>query len=357
MTQTLTLAESVTTTSVNLGDGFFISPTTGALFSNAITTRTLKRWPNPLDLATSDGVTYANDGKHTGSVGMLETGGFIYHCFTGYQAGDDFYYILISKVDPSTLAVSTFVDYQLYDGNVFIIGPGACNICTDGTHLYLITHTDRTFGPDTKVYKFLLADGSLVGSREITGFQRGHAIAYDSATSCLYGGGTSPVGTGWAFKMAADLGSHSTASLAVGSCTVCDDIVIYGDYFWLQDETKTNPARIWRVKKSDLSIDTITLTGGGTSAACDGFLDNTASDGTIWVGMRDGDKIATVNATSLVEGDAFTTTGVTKINEILRDGTNIYVATYESSSKVARFTLGEAAANVAVPVAARVGYF
>lgn len=326
------------TASLNLGDGLIYIAGKG-LYSNSVG-RSLLRWQNPgTDLATFDTVAFANDGKHNGAVGMFYDAGTngIYVCFNGYLGGDDFWHILISKVDVDSLAVTTFVDIQLYDSNVIAVGPGAGNICTDGTSLYLITHTSATFGPDTQVRKYLLADGSLTATRTITGFQHGHPIAWNGGF--LYGGGTSPANNGWAFRMADDLSSHSTVALAAATCTVCDDIVIYGNYFWLQDETKTNPARIWRIKKDLSTVDTVTLTGGGTSAVCDGFLDNTAVDGTIKVGMRNGDKIASVDATTLVEGTAFATTGVTAINEIVRGGSNIYITTYESTSKVSRVAI------------------
>lgn len=348
-TDSLTAAATVTTTGVNLGDGFLLAK--GMLFSNAITARKLVKWANPsTDLATFTTLTYANDGKHGGSVGLVYDAGtdLIYHAFSTYVGGDDFHHILVVAIDPDDLTETTFVDQALYDSNIYLIGAGACNICTDGTHLYLITHTFAAFGPDTVVYKFLLADGSLVAQREITGKQHGHVIAHDGA-GLLVGAGTSPANNGWAFTMADDLSSHTTVALASSTCTVCDDIVIEDDYFWLQDESKTNPARIWRVKKSDLSVNTITLTGGGTSAASDGFLDNISDDGTIWVGMRDGNAIATVNATTLVEGSAITTSGIAKINEIVRSGSDVYAATYEANSVVKRFTLASVPGHKGTP--------
>lgn len=329
---------TVTTTSVNLGDGFLLAK--GMLFSNSIG-RSFLRWANPYDLATFDTVALANDGKHNGAVGMFfdATTDLVYVCPLGYLGGDDFWHILIFTVDPDSLAVADFVDIQLYDSNVIAIGPGAGNICTDGTSLYLITHTSATFGPDTQVRKYLLADGSLTATRTITGFQHGHPIAYDSGTNKLYGGGTSPAGTGWAFSMPADLSTHSTVQVAASGCTICDDIVVRGGYFFIQDELKTGPPRFFRVKKDLSTVDVVTV-GGNVAGTCDGFLDDTAVSGTLMVGIRDGNEIAVFNPDTLVEQAPLSTIGLSKINEIVRLNTSsLLVSTYEGSSKVTRLNV------------------
>jgi hypothetical protein len=335
----MTQDETVTMTSgYNLGDGFLIAK--GMLFSNVLDRRMI-RWENPAtDLATFDVVTFTNDGTYTNSIGFGYSPDTdkIYQAFFAHVGGfpldPNRIYVRVEEIDPDDLSHTTLIhDDWGADG---VANPGAPSLALSSTHLFLISHTNATLGPDTEVRKYQLSDGALVAQQTITGINRGHAIAFDPDTELLLLGGTSPSGHGWAGWMDSnDLTDYDTTELASSGCLIADDIVIRGDYFWLQDESSD---RVFRVKISDLTFDEIPVTVTGT---LDGLWNDTDY---ILVGVRSSGTTASevllLDPVSLtVVSSLPTASGVAKINEVIRDVDTLYVATYESTSKVARFTI------------------
>lgn len=329
----LTVAESSTLSSVNLGDGLILLPGVG-LFANTLTSPgKTYRWESPdSSLASPTVVTYTNtSGSQGTSVGFCydATTGFIYQCFNAYS-DSGFWKIKVEKITPSTMAHSTLITDSIYSDEVN--PPGQSQICTDGTHLYLLTHTNISTGPDCEVRKYLLSTGAFVSQRTITGYNHGHAIGVESGV--LYGGGTDAGTIPWAFSMPVDLSTHTAVDLSASVGVVVDDIVFRGDYFWLGDESTD---RVWRVKKSDLTFDEIAIT-------CTGHVDGLWNDtDLILVGIRDAGTSSTeiqrVDPVGLTVVDKIAVPVMAKLNELIRTGDTLYLATYETDSKVARMSV------------------
>lgn len=296
----------------------------------------LFRWSNPdTDLTTYDTVIFPADGTYGGAQGMVydATTDLLYLVFN-IDLGADPFTNRIVAIDPDTLAYSTFANDALGTAG---LNPGPPAITSDGTHLYVATKS----GSETSwVYKYLLATGAQVASRQISGTvaRRAHTMQTDGTR--LYIGGTklSPTTT-WVAWVEQDLSADSVLTVSTTGGSLNDDSVLTDTHFWIGLEA-VNPtnATVAKIPKDLSSVEIIDtgVAGGGMDGI---VLDDTGTS--MLVGVLS--TPSTIVSLDPDTGDVLTSdvleAGEDHVNELLPTATDIYLISYTTPSWVTRMPL------------------
>lgn len=194
------------------------------------------RFNNPMDLTDRTVLNFPNDGYHnlTRDLIYVPTKGKFYMTFLSGT------YILISEIDPVTLAYTDVV--RTNTANL------SHSICATDTHLFLTcTSTTNT----AVLLKFSMSNWAQTGRIDFAPRTALQSPRYDGTNVYLMAGDNSP---GWVAKVDPTTLTYSVADLLTQENAVGDNQSFFGDYFWVPLFNSDSDTNILKVAKSNLSI-------------------------------------------------------------------------------------------------------
>lgn len=277
---------------------------------------------NPNDLTSSTTQNFGGTSLYSNMMEMVYDSNrdkiYIYH------AGASFTTFKITEVNPDTLAYTTVISQALSNTN-------NASITTDGTSLYVVTYTNPAV-----VYKYLMSNWSLTSTTTLTGVSNGHNIKYDSSSGYLYVTGQNSSGAPVA-KINPGTMTFSTMTFPSGYNATTDDLAFTTDYVWVGFESVGGYIGV--IKKNDLSYQVLSLGAAGSWGYYSLYFDGSY----VWAGAYD----ATFSGLpgKLIQIDPNTTAyniysfpaNYIGPNEIVSDGSHLFVTTWESPTTLTRF--------------------
>jgi len=265
------------------------------------------------DLSIYDSITFTGDGVwqmiHTTKNNKI----YVVHASSAE--------VLVTQVDPNTLAKSIVINDSADSTGTIP------SITTDETSLYVVTSNSPT-----KLIKYSLSDFSRTSSVTLTGLNSGHSAIYDGS-SIFVGGASQPA---WLAKVNPTTLSYSSVTLPSGYNTFTDDITEVGDYVYAPLEypvgnitTNENEGVLVRIKKDDLTYTWI-HTGASTGSYGNYF------DGEYIWNLEQNSKLSRLDLVSQQSDLIHLEPGETPSNEIVSDGSRLFLTTFSSKPTVIR---------------------
>jgi hypothetical protein len=233
--------------------------------------------------------------------------------FATYVAGKDRFYLtstITSGVDAGIIELNPHTMKSSIVIPLANIKTGS--LCSDGTYLYLVIYNNPT-----TLYKYSLADYSLVNSVTFTGKTSGHEIEYDGTNLYVTGVNTkADTSTSWLAKVNP---SDLTYSIVITSCSPSNNLCFTTDYVYIGSEIA---GLCERFLKSNLALhDKIVMDTPIFGLYSDGtyVYAGSAETSTLW-------RISKPNSSDIADLSikSYSISGVSSINTILGIGTRLY---------------------------------
>lgn len=283
----------------------------GKLFASTQTNPAiLIRFNNLEDLTDRTDHTYDADGQHDRgqSLVYVPQTGKVYLLF-GVSGRT-----VVSEINPSTMAVTDVINTAAENSG----NNGA--MCSDGTHLYIVTYTSPS-----KILKYQLSDFALVAQVTLTGRNSGHAMVYDQDR--LYAAGN--VSPPWIAKINPTDLTFTDAVITSGFQS-SDEMISAGDHIWFGGE-QPSVLGLLRIDKETLAVQELLWTEPLP-------VYSLFNDGR-WVWVAHNATPGKLTRVDPQSGETWTHTfesGFNDPNEIASDGERLFITTYTSPSKVKR---------------------
>lgn len=253
--------------------------------------------------------------------------------------------VVISEVNPDTMAASDFIDEPRSGG----VGSSPAMVLTDD-YLYVVTYTFPA-----KVLKYALANGALADEATLTN-SLGHGLTHDGEFLYATGSTTgSVVATtpGWIAKLSlATLDVPAEVAFDANYRVPTDDLCVIGDYVYvgLEDPPGSTDGVIQRRRTSDLGLDqNIVVTGVGTAACYGTFWDGRY----IWSLWATSPGLAVLIDPQTLEQRRFNfPTGENQPNEFVTDGRRAFFTHWGNPARVSRYTLPPLTGSASVAASA-----
>lgn len=288
-----------------------------------------------LDMVTFSIATCSSDGQHDRGLDIVYDSNINGEVFVLHRNTDR---TAISRVNMSTMGLSDAVNDTNHPNT-------NGSMCVTNTHLFCGTNFgsvgDHT-APDAQILKFDLDDFLIKTVATLTGYKQCHAIRFDG-TNIYATGSTSTDDSPWIARINPTTLAYTVEKLPQGIGVPTDDFCFFGDYIYLGMELGYI-GTLLRVAKSDLSDTTIVARGLPASNFYGTFATATHVWAATW-NVDDHAKVIRIDPTTLEqrlytfnEGEALEG-NVGGVNEIVTDGTYLYMTFWQSGVQVNRLQI------------------
>jgi len=299
---------------------------------------------NPTTGATTNSVTFPNDGnhKHPSTVIYVPSKGKLYVLFGGFLTQTN---VTIGEVDPTTLTSTDVVSDTVPPANVASIG----TMVSDGTYLYVVKNQNSPLNSSALI-RYRLSDYARVSNITYGNRSNPHAMVYDAAHGKLYSS-TSTIPTEISRIDTATFTAEDSQDLTVAFVSP-QEMAFDGTYIYIQSEStspNTTGANVIRIDRTNLTsqtlIDFTPTLGAGWSSDGGCIFDGTYVWATFVNTSTQRSALGRITPGTLATSVFYFGTSELSLNEITTDGTNLYYASLTNPAWVGSANPGAAPTN------------